>query len=262
MIISHEHNFVFLHNPKVAGSAIRKALEHLHDDQTVYWHQKFFSQLDRVVDAAHLTFHDFQAVHPFLPANYFTFFVVVRNPYERFLSGVLEHGRQHNIKFRDWRHIYWFIEGLSEAALRFDWKYIHLCPQHYFVPPNDVCGMGPGCVYVARHETLEQDWRWLNSNLKMDLQLPKVRVRPDPEHDDILLENMPGFVQAWINNAYFQDFQRFGYTMEGQPQMPNTHYERVNGIHSPYLLRPAYSRCTVGEQVAYNQIYGVHDGNE
>lgn len=259
MIISHKHKWVFLHNPKVAGSAIRKALEHFHDDPTIFWHQKYFPQLDRVVDAAHLTYHDACLVVPCIRQNGYRFLMVNRDPYARFPSSVAEHLRQHpEQQTLDWNLDKWLSENMDETNFRFNWKYIHLCPQHYFAP-----GISEES-YQVRHENLSSNWKDAlaflfreQEELFRDIELPHVRVRPDPE-GTLKPHQLSPLVVREINKLYHQDFYRFAFKMlfeSGNP--PDSHYERVNGIHSPYHARPDPTTCTPGELIAYRQLYGM-----
>lgn len=250
MIISHANKFIFLHNPKVAGSAIRKAMEHLHDDETVFWHQKFMPALDRVVDAAHLTFHDLELVcaEKGQILHGYTCLTVVRNPYKRFMSSVAEFLRQHPEECHDhWNLDEWMMKNMDEANFRFNWKYIHFCPQHYFVPRIQL-GL---TSFVAHHERLEKDWEtWTKMINVKSMVLPKVRVRPDQE---IGLKSLSPFAIREINRVYHEDFRRFGFERIDDVEPPCSHYERVNSIHSPYSPVINREECNSGEKIAWDQ---------
>ena len=128
MIISHKHRFVFIHNPKVAGSAVRKAIEHLHDDPTVYWHQQYVPELERVVDASHLTLNDLKICRPDLAG--YTFFGFHRDTFKRYASAYYEHCRQHLAPAGLTQINKWSDLVADETNFRFNWKYVHFCPQH------------------------------------------------------------------------------------------------------------------------------------
>jgi hypothetical protein len=253
VIISHEHKFVFVHNPKVAGTAIHQALEQFHDDPIQFWHQRFFRELDRVVDAAHLTLHDLKLVRPQVFDGSYRFLTVVRDPYTRFVSAIAEHCRQHQTKvhsefypevFKSW------LDNLDETNLRFNWKYIHLCPQHYFTPQveNDY-------HWVCAKNELKQNWRHIVAFLfreeRSDIQLPTARVRADdsPLNLDYVLKYNEGLIER----IYHQDFVQFDFDPKTCSREPRGHYERVNGIHSPYLEYPSSNICTLGERIALDQ---------
>lgn len=248
MIISHKHKFVFMHNPKVAGSAIRKVLEHLHDDDMNYWHQGFVPELDRVVDLAHLTWREIIALRP--EVEEYDVMVVVRNPYDRFVSAVQECVRQHSLYFKNIDD--WVEEHTDETNFRWNWKYIHMCPQHYFVPTT-------GKTWMLKHEALGEEWasfqaQMVEKNVAI-ADLPQgVRVRPDVP-GTLRSKDLSDFATSIINTVYHQDFRMLGYQKR---EVPGTgyvfeHHERVNGIHSPYLPTPDYSTLNAGEQIAWQQ---------
>lgn len=250
MIISHKHKFVFVHNPKAAGSAIRMALEHLHDDEMKFWHQGFVPELDRVVDLAHLTFKELLAIRP--QCQNYLVFGVVRDPYERFVSGLQEHMRQHSVsinKIDDWIH-----RCMDETNFRYNWKYVHLCPQHYFFD-------GAKYPTIMTHSVV--GWRWeqfrrdMALTMAMDIrELPTTRVRPDS--GKLSVSDLSKYAIGAIEYFYQYDFRAFGYNVTHGDSISKylDHHERVNGIHSPYLSPPMLEHMTEGEQKAYTQKHG------
>ena len=252
MIISHEHRFVFLHNPKAAGSAIRISLADLHDDPTEFWHQGYLPRLNRVVDLAHLTHHDLELQLDSSLRGY-EFLTVVRDPYARFLSAVSEHQRQHGLESMDLDE--WIVSYMDETNFRFNWKYVHLCPQHYFVPTHY------DGVHVLRHEYLSREWKaFLEASLNKEAlkkvkPMPNTRVRPDASK--ICLDTLTPFAIAEINRVYYMDFKRFGYPMRATASSitslsrPATHYDRVNAIHSPFFCDVDPECLSPGEKIAY-----------
>ncbi len=251
MIISHKHKFVFLHNPKVAGSAIRKTLEHLHDDDNEYWHQGYLPQLDRVVDLAHLTWREILMLRPEVEG--YECMVVVRNPYERFLSGLQECVRQHSLHFATIDD--WLERHMDENDFRWNWKYVHLCPQHYFVPTSST-------TWVLKHDQLGTEWAQFQKQMADKgvtiADLPQgVRVRPDVP-GTLTTQDLSAFAVANINRVYHHDFKLLGYDKNLQKHggFVLEHHERVNGIHSPYLPPPEYRTLNAGEQIAWRQQYG------
>lgn len=255
MIISHKHKFVFIHNPKVAGSAIRQVLQHLHDDDINFWHQGFLPELDRVVDLAHLTWRDLLLVRP--EVENYEVMVVMRDPYARFVSAVEECVRQHSIYLGNSGNLdEWIVEHFDESNFRWNWKYIHLCPQHYFVPPT-------GTTWLLKHETLSEEWPSFQEQMATKgvtiADLPQgVRVRPDIP-GRLKADNLTEFALSVINIFYSKDFQ-LGYEKRGSPNKIVSgaldHHERVNCIHSPYLPAPDFMTLTPGEQIAWTERYG------
>lgn len=259
MIISHKHKFVFLHNPKVAGTAIRQVLESLHDDDTNFWHQGFVPELDRVTDLAHLTWREIRRIRP--EVEDYESMVVVRNPYKRFLSGLQEHWRQHGCEMPHTgteQIDSWLENHADETNFRWNWKYIHLCPQHYFVPPT-------GTTWVLKHETLNTDWlAFQRSMAEKGVEIGNlpvgVRARPDVP-GTLTVDNLSDFAIEVLNNIYHHDFKSLDYPRIGTDQSSKLpawdHYERVNGIHNPYLPAPDKETLTDGERIAYRLQVGT-----
>jgi hypothetical protein len=135
MIISHKHKFVFIHNPKAAGSSIRKSLQHLHDHDYEFWEHKYVPLLGRVVDSAHLTLNEIAARYPQLSG--YSFFVVVRDPVSRLVSSIKEYNKQHaSSVFYSEKVDTTVLKDLTFTNIRFDWKYVHFCPQHFYFKPD------------------------------------------------------------------------------------------------------------------------------
>ena len=91
MIISDEKKFVFLHNPKAAGTTVRFALNKFDSYDSKFWRNEC-EELGRYGDMAHLST---QSLKSFFPeeykkiVNYYTF-GFVRDPLKRFFSGFNE----------------------------------------------------------------------------------------------------------------------------------------------------------------------------
>lgn len=217
MIISHKHKWIFIHNPKVAGTSVRIALTSYHDDAREFWHQGWFPAEDRVIDLAHLTADIW---HPILEPSY-TSFGFVRHPYDRFVSGLTEVMRRHQDDFtQDLKRF--VMEQMTPANLRWDWRFIHLCPQHYFF----FRGNKRVVDHVGKMENLTQDWGAICSLIGLNIRLPHARIGALPQH--ALLEDLE--VRRRINTLYLRDFRLFGYDMLGSLES-NSHSERIAAIH-------------------------------
>jgi Sulfotransferase family len=255
MIISHKHRFVFVHNPKAAGSAIRKAISHLHDDGITYWHQRFVPELDRVVDAAHLTLHDIAICRPDIMD--YTFFTVVRETMSRFASAWCEHLRQHPDSFgppgSDINE--WVAKNMDETNFRFNWKYVHFCPQHYFSEHSSHAkrNHNPTPVIVLKKESLDYDWAMLKKKIPAlnGVSLPRERVRPDSHLDVLASVSQTTLVR--VLSLYAADHGKSFH----EEAYYTTHCENINGIHSPYLRPPMKGMLSPGEQIAYEQVLGT-----
>jgi hypothetical protein len=244
MIISHRHKFLFSHNPKVAGTSVRKSLSHLHDSPIKNWHQNWEPVLDRVVDSAHIQIPDLRRL---IDLEEFHVFTLVRDPYERFFSSVSEHCRQHQVVIQDAPSLNaWIRMKLDEVRLRFDWKYIHFCPQHYFVDwhagsrfkiesPDDMAAFRSMLEFHTGFH-LEEFEVARQANFKFTMR-------------DLDRRSL-----ACINNLYALDFDMLGYPrIDSWFKLEHHHADRVTAIHSPYRKYPDPATLTPGEKIAYDQ---------
>lgn len=239
MIVSKSHNFVFVHNPKVAGSAIRSRIEEFHTAERIFWHQGYVPELDRMVDLAHLTYQEASRILPEV-RTYFSF-GFVRDPYERFISAFNEHCRQHDrvLDINDLDAL-----GIDEISARFNWKFVHFCPQHYFFCKNGKIQTD----YVGRYENLEESWSYVQGKINIEHECLKV-VRNSEESYGV--EFLSPEVIRWINSFYRLDFQIFGYERIGdiRPIPAEDHYSRVNKIHTlGFLSAEEVRNLTEGER--------------
>lgn len=94
MIISRKHNFGFIHNPKCAGSAVRDHIAEFDDANGAFSEVKDHEQLGRV-HLKHLTLSDLEKYFPeyFDVVTKVDSFVLVREPMQRFISGVSQYVR-------------------------------------------------------------------------------------------------------------------------------------------------------------------------
>ena len=215
MLVSDRKRFIFLHNPKAAGSSIRSALARYDDRDNFYWHHEDNIKLSRVVDKAHITLDDF-SVYPDAPLldDYFVF-GFVRNPYARVYSAFLERNSQLGINGEiDFNQ---FVrDELNEINIRFDWKFVHFCPQFHFFYRGGKCRAD----FIGRLESLGRDFpRVINlANLDPDVDLPYLNRRTtDGSHGKGLtdvseyLEKYDPTALAVVNRLYDRDFVYFGY---------------------------------------------------
>ncbi|MBZ4023019.1 hypothetical protein CKO11_11165 [Rhodobacter sp. TJ_12] len=96
MIVSRTHGFVFMHNPKVAGSSVRAVLDKWRDpDVDLFATDPNPTAPLHRVDRAHIGIAEFAANYPDLWAQTrdFPFYVLYRDPFSRFLSSVNEYCR-------------------------------------------------------------------------------------------------------------------------------------------------------------------------
>jgi hypothetical protein len=91
MIISDEKKFVFLHNPKSAGTTVRFALKKFDSYEGKFWRNQC-DELERYGDMAHLSIKSLKAFFPNEYRKIETYFTFgfVRHPIKRFFSGFNE----------------------------------------------------------------------------------------------------------------------------------------------------------------------------
>lgn len=96
MIISHQHRFVFFHNPKVGGTSVRATIEHLHDADEIFWGTDPDRQ-GEPLDRAHLGIDEFALHYPDLwtQVEDYRMFCLYRDPLGRFFSSLAEYSKLH-----------------------------------------------------------------------------------------------------------------------------------------------------------------------
>lgn len=256
MIISQKHRLIFSHNPKVAGSAVRQVMAHLHDHHIEFWHQAWYAEFGRVMDMAHVPIHDLRQV---LNLNEFAVLVLVRDPYTRFMSSVAEHCRQHDINLHGDPEILnkWIHSIMDEANFRFNWKYIHFCPQHYFALPATE-------LKVIKFDLPRGGWlevqKWMAGRFGIEIgDLPVVRSSVGYQNK-FEVEHLDAKSIVLINKIYHRDFEFFGYHKRKTPSAVNlqaSHYDRINSIHNPNLELMPTSWFNEGEKKAYYKKWNV-----
>lgn len=257
MLVCPDYKLLFIHNPKAGGTAIRQALAEYSPNHLEFWHQGYLPESDRVVDLAHLEVTEAEEFGVFA-RNFITLFVC-RDPIERFLSGLDEHCRQHQI---DIKNVNDFVHSLTIGNLHYDWKYVHMRPQYRFLRGIPVLS---NKLVVVAHEELERSWGSLGETLRDRTKrqfnisgllpktlppLPRVRVRPDSEKrfrkEDLSLESLQR-----LNRFYWNDYSLFGYLPAGYPRSDYSHYDNIEMIHRPGMdTFLDTSKLSSGEQLA------------
>ncbi|MDR8051201.1 sulfotransferase family 2 domain-containing protein [Burkholderia cenocepacia] len=205
MVYSDALKFVFLHNPKSAGTSIRTALEPYDDSNGRYWHCTYSHQHARLVDQAHICASEL-AEHGLLDkvSSYFTF-GFVRDPYTRFLSAWDEHRFQHRLSdqtdINEWIHTH-----LTSANVRYDWRYIHFCPQHFFFYSGRKCVAD----FIGRFEHIDDSWFAIQKLLGCSIPLGTANIKGGTEVRS--LDSLTAESIHLINELYDRDFSLFGYT--------------------------------------------------
>ncbi len=148
VIVSNLKNFVFIHNPKAAGTAFRSAIARWHDHPTRFWGTASHPYFQAPLDLAHLRAWELPIVAPDVFAALETrpSLAFVRDPLPRFLSACAEHFRDFRPRARFARFgptgqrllIHWLIRsGRIAAGVRGDYRYVHFSPQRWFTHLGD-----------------------------------------------------------------------------------------------------------------------------
>lgn len=143
MIVSNARRFIFIHNPKAAGTAFRSAIAPWHDHPIQFWGRAPSAYLQTEVDLAHLRAWELPVVAPdvFAALDQHTSIAFLRDPLPRFLSACAEHFRDFHPKARFARWgprgqrllIHWLIRsGRIQAGVRGDPAFVHFSPQIWF----------------------------------------------------------------------------------------------------------------------------------
>ena len=204
MIVSHKHRLIFTHIPKNAGTSIGQwLLEHVPDAREMPGTLK------------HHTPHHVHQHHDY------TYFAVVRNPYDRLLSQYNFHvekhaqylGRKSQLRFKQVFHdryaelqkgfSHWLEMDYPMADRKSKWYDYRWCPQSVWTNER---------THVLLYENLDKDFRWLQERVGVDEPLARVNTTSnDNDHSTaenrVLLAKHRGLILSHL----LVDFQRFGY---------------------------------------------------
>jgi len=143
MILSSARQFIFIHNPKSAGTSFRTSIAELHDDPEVFWGMRPAPYFGTVLDFAHLRAWELVALYPRLvdAAAAGNSLVFVRNPFTRFVSAFREYfGRYHSEVALDAISpaglgglVEAFLPEITMERILFDHRFVHFSPQIWFI---------------------------------------------------------------------------------------------------------------------------------
>jgi hypothetical protein len=274
MLISKKHNFVFVHNPKAGGTAIRSILKKYCEEPNRFWHQSkaTLSWEKRIFDLAHLSIRDaidYGFVQKAEVETIGNWLACVREPISRFLSAFDEHCRQHG---RQGVEVNDFIEReMSFDSIEYDWRYVHFRSQVEMirVPYN-------ANYFIMHHETFKDNWRTACEQIfgelynEEDFALPTVRMRPDSSNKPTADMLTDASVQK-LCLLYLEDYMTFLYKFPVREiKLPKEHWARMEIIHrdahrntilyGPGTLYENKNRTanqdalTIGERMAFDKV--------
>lgn len=228
MIISHAKRFIFVHNPKCAGTAFREEIEPQHDHPRRFWGIEYDSYFQREVDFAHLRLWEMAALFPELMEHFQSYNSVafVRSPFQRFLSAINEHFKQYRpeaklldlpARARLGLAESFICNELTLARVQGDHRFVHFSPQSWFL------SLGP--VRQVKHIIpLRADGQFGRLGLEL-LGLPATSVK--------LRNMMPASLASFRHSAIIRDFVMDFYRQDFQ------------FFHADPVLRPLLQQSPV-----------------
>jgi len=220
MIISDSHKFVFIHNPKCAGTSIRTCLESF--DSYNFHFSGYRIIGNKLYGMMHLPLSVIQIHYPDILENkirkYYGF-TVVRNPYTRTVSAfnmVFEH---RFIEYSETRNLDDYKEALNsfihtslekDKILDYDYTLRHFSIQSDYVFLN-----GEKIIdSIFKFENIPQDFdrmKWMNTVLAYKLQNNLKMLNQREVNDNNTIELLDRRSLDIINEIYEKDFINFGY---------------------------------------------------
>ena len=226
MIVSHKHKLIFTHIPKNAGTSIGQwLLEHVSDAR----------------EMPNTLKHD--TPHHVHRHGDYTYFAVVRNPYDRLLSQYNFHvekhaqylGRKSQLRFKQVFHdryaelqkgfSHWLEMDYPMADRKSKWYDYRWCPQSVWTNER---------THVLLYENLDKDFRWLQERVGVDEPLARVNTTSN-DNDHSTAENRVLLAdhRELILSHLLVDFERFGYAPDfdrtrGQQQLTTCVDDNVN----------------------------------
>ena len=204
MIVSHKHKLIFTHIPKNAGTSIRQwFMEHVPDAEDMPHSLKHHTP-------HHVHGHD----------NY-TYFAVVRNPYDRLLSQYNFHvekyagylARKSQLRFKQsfqdkyaelqkgFSH--WLEMDYPMADKKVKWYDYRWCPQSMWTNER---------THVLLYENLTEDFRWVQEQVGVDAPPDRVNTTTnDNDHSTSGNRVLLASHRKLILSHLLVDFRRFGY---------------------------------------------------
>ncbi len=207
MLISDSHEFIFVHNYKVAGSSIKNALRPY--AQTAFerlgWVQRQLARL-RLRSTphypAHLTAREIRSDHPDEWRRYFTF-GLVRNPWAWQVSlyfFMLETEDHHQ-------------HALISSMNGFD-EYIHWrVNEDKHLQSEFFCDSEGNVVvdYIGRLESIREDFQTICEQIRVETSLPHKNSSSHRDYQTYYTDDTRQLVQEHFE----EDIERFGYTFSG-----------------------------------------------
>jgi hypothetical protein len=215
VIVSESKGFVFIHNPKCAGTSVRESLKKHDTRDNYFWMGEYCHVLNRHIDKAHIILKNLAISYPeiFRLLDRFFVFTFVRDPYERFYSSFFEYMKHHRKDIvipPDSRKVMEMINDFAVANITpnsvvNDFKLRHFPPQHLFV----YIGNKSYVDFVGKVERMAESIKVIEQALRIDnLIVQKKNVMPNRQP---VSEIFTQKTRDIIHRVYERDFDLFFY---------------------------------------------------
>ena len=217
MIISERKGFIFIHNPKCAGTSVRSALTPYDTTHDLFWNFEMWN--GREIDRAHMPLFMFRSLYPhyFALLGQYLSFMFVRDPYDRAVSAFNEvrrtlvpssgeAGSEKNYRVA----LNSFLANMTEKSLRREMrKYRH------FVRQSDMAFLGQ--KRFADIVMKIEEWPACLSQLAVFM--PDI-AEAIAESERLNVTRLPNRHKSYLDDAaiariddlYAHDFDLFGYS--------------------------------------------------
>ena len=240
MIVSESKGFVFVHNPRTGGSALRRVLSEYAADDGVFWDHGWSQRFQHIVDRAHIPLCE---INEFCDPDVFRRHLVfgfVRDPYSRMYSAFQQHRKMNfpdqELDFNEFANTH-----LDEHNVFRDANLCHFMPQHFFFYLGRKCMVD----YIGRHERAVVDRAVLGELLGFDLSGASVAENASAFRLEAGAKNVRElFDQRTLvlcNRLYARDFLLFGY--------PRIESRSDNVAYSEYWGRIEYETSARNDEL-------------
>jgi len=220
MIVSDSKSFVFVHNPKVAGTSVRLSLNPWRNPGKDFWGWDLYPHAGGLIDLAHMPLDLLIQLHPeiFMRMQSHFAFGFVRDPYQRYFSSVSRYlgwttdfNKTAVTRTRESFERYasdFILANLDKERMGYDYRLIHFLPQKRFFFMYD----NPVVKYFRMEDLATGEFPadlaalGLQGMRRENVSEPHLKV--DGDFDPTGLSDE---ARAKVIEFYKEDFEAFGY---------------------------------------------------
>ena len=212
MLISHTHQFLFVHVPKTAGSSVTAALQPYCDQPEKVWFNRLLSSMGLNVNwlgpvawrrgRKHTTAGQMQRMYPTKLFQTYYKFAFVRNPWDLMVS------YYHYIQSRTEHHRSAKVQSLNsfEEYLAYEIKRDKISQTRFLMDANGELLVD----YVGRFESLGDHFNAICRELNFDVELEHRNSSSHGDYQSYYDET----TKQMVAEHWRQDIKQFGYTFE------------------------------------------------